>query len=663
MITYPDTMQKKILWIVFLYCACLNLAAQADNYLQELQNLADISRLSLYRSGEIEQISSYDRTGGNDDGFSGKYSFVREEAEGLVIADLKGPGVINRIWTPTPDADTIKFYFDGEKTPGICIPFIDLFTGKHYPFISPLSGNAIGGYYCYLPIPYEKSLKIVFTGKTFRFYQIQYRSLAEKEKMRSFSLEMLEPYKEIFQKIGDAWSGQISPLESYGENLKAKKIQLNLRAGSGESIFELKNGGRIVGIEMGAGSDLLQAYRKVMLSVRWDHEANKALDLPLHDFFGFAFGKPSMQSLILGSNQTKLYSYLPMPFDYAAEVGLKYDKLSANDPEEILISGTIYYTEEARDKNKEGKLYAQSGRVYNGEKAIPHTIADVSGKGHFMGTILIAQGLEDGHTRFFEGDDITSIDGEMKLHGTGSEDYFNGGYYAVLDKWDAGFSLPIHGSLTYDQMTSRTGGYRFYLSDKLNFEKSFKLTIEHQPEDSVNVKTDYTSIGLFYAEKPQFENTEIRIDDRLTKISHLDKLSPQGMSFTLYWNATADYQDPAIVFSLNHSDEWYASVDMEAIPMVQVSLTGLDNGRYRLYIEYGETENGKPFSIWQRSKQISGWIPTETETPSNVGKTLYAGDIDITEALKTISLRKKLEDNASIRVYNLLFEKVESHNY
>ncbi len=119
-------MKQKLLVVYFL-CAFLNLSAQTDNYLQELQNLADISRLPLYRLGEIEQLSSYDRTGGNNDGFSGKYSLIREEAEGLVIADLKGPGVINRIWTPTPEADTIKFYFDGEITPRISIPFIDLF--------------------------------------------------------------------------------------------------------------------------------------------------------------------------------------------------------------------------------------------------------------------------------------------------------------------------------------------------------------------------------------------------------------------------------------------------------------------------------------------------------------------------------------------------------
>jgi hypothetical protein len=652
-------MKQKILFLLF-FCASVILPAQTDYYRQELENLADLSLLPLYRTGNIEQLSSYDRTGGNNDGFTGQYSAIREEPEGLVIADLKGPGVINRIWTPTPEADTIKFYFDGEKTPRISIPFIDLFTGESYPFVSPLCGNAIGGYYCYVPIPYEKSLIILYKGKNLRFHQTQYRSLTEKEKMKSFSIDMFDNYQDILDKIAAVWSKQISPLDSYGVNLKTKKISLTLRTGVEENIFELNKGGRIVGIELGAGSDLQQAYRKVMLTARWDNEAKKALDLPLHDFFGFAFGKPAMQSIILGSDKTKLYSYLPMPFDSSAEVKLKYDKLNVNDPDELLLSGTIYYTDNNRDAKNEGKLYAQSGRAYEAPQAVPHLIADVRGKGHYIGTILTAQGLEDGHTLFFEGDDIATIDGKMCLHGTGSEDYFNGGYYAILDKWDRGVSLPIHGSLEYVQMTSRTGGYRFYLTDKLNFERSFNLTIEHQPDDKTNVRTDYTSIGLFYSEKPQFQNSEILIDDVVTKIPHREKLTPQGMLISLYWLAIADYQDPAIVFSLKKSDAWHTTVDIEAVPVVQVSLPGLDNGRYKLYIEYGKTENGSPFSIWQRLKQISGWIPTDIEMPSNEGKIVYAGDIDITDELKTITLRKKITDDASVRIYKFLFEKIDN---
>jgi len=636
-----------------------NLTAQTDNYSKELQNFWDISKLSIYRNGDIEQLSSYDRTGGNDDGFSGKYSTIRKDKEGWVIVDLKGPGVINRIWTPTPEIDTLNFYFYSEKEPRISIPFKDLFSGKIKPFLAPLCGTDIGGYYCYLPIPYEKSLKIVYKGKVMRFHQIQFRSLNENEKMKSFTSDVLEKYKADFAKIERAWGKKMTPLVNYAGKLQSKVITISLKNGIEQNIFQDTKGGRIVGIELGAGSALIQAYRKIMFIANWDNEQKNALELPLHDFFGFAFGKTAMQSMLLGSNQTKLYSYLPMPYDNSANLKLKYDKSNSSDPDEILISGTIFYTEEKRDSNNEGKLYVQSRRVYNGASAVPHTIADIRGKGHFVGTILIAQGLEDGHTLFFECDDVATIDGKMKLHGTGSEDYFNGGYYAIMDKWDRGVSLPIHGSLACDQMTSRTGGFRFYLTDKLNFEKSFNLTIEHQPEDKLNVLTDYTSLGLFYADNPQLENTEIRIDDKVTKINHKDKLTPQGMLISLYWLVTAKYDEDAIVFELKQSDSWTTTVDAEAMPIVQINLQTLDEGKYKLYIEYGRTENSGPFSIWQRSKQISDWLPTDIEaTPKNKSKTVYVGDIEITEELKTITLRKRIKDNASVRIYNFLFEKI-----
>ena len=639
-----------------LLCFFTETWAQQDFYEQELLNLGDISKLSQYRMGEMDQLSSYDRTGGNDDGFSGKYSFIREEAGTLVLADLKGPGVVNRIWTPTPTADTIKFFFDGEKKPRIAVPFIELFKGKTFPFLAPLSGNQIGGYYCYLPIPYEKSLKIVYAGKDLRFHQTQYRTLRKEDRVKSYTPELIRSHQQTLDRVAAIWNKKRSPLEEYGNRLKSKKINLSLRSGVEESLLSMSNGGRVVGIELAAGS-LAQTYRKIMLTARWDNESKYALELPLHDFFGFAFGKPAMQSIVLGSNSEKLYSYLPMPFDQSAEMKIRYDK-GKTGADEQLITGTLYYTEEKRNPATEGKLYVQSRRQYNIPSGTPHLISEIKGKGHYIGTVLMSQGLEEGHTWFFEGDDRATIDGKLKLHGTGSEDYFNGGWYAVMDRWDRGLSLPIHGSLDYNQMSSRTGGYRFYLTDKLNFNESFQLTIEHQPDNKNNVKADYTSVALFYSDKPQFEDTPILLDDKVEKVSHRDKLTAQGMVYSLYWLASAQYDDPAIIFSMKKSDKWFAQIDPEAVPMVQIFLTGLDNGRYKLHVEYGKSEAPGAFSIWQRSGQVSDWIEPDKDLPAANGKTEYAGEIEITDEIKTITLRKKADDT-SVRILSLLFEKIE----
>ncbi|MEJ1240948.1 glycoside hydrolase family 172 protein [Chryseolinea sp. T2] len=639
---------------VLLVCSLINAHAQ-DFYDKELLNLSSVRKLAEYRTGEIEQLSSYDRTGGNDDGFSGKYSFVRKEAGGLVMADLKGPGVVNRIWTPTPTKDTVKFYFDGEKKPRIAVPFIELFTGKTFPFLAPLSGNQVGGYYCYLPIPYEKSLKIVYVGTELKFHQTQYRTLRKEDAVKSFTNELVRTHQAALEKVSTTWNRKVSPVAEYGNNVKEKKINIALRSGVEESLFSLASGGRLVGIELDAGT-LTQVYRKVMLTARWDNESKNALDLPLHDFFGFAFGKSAMQSILLGANLQKLHSYLPMPFDQSADFRLKYDK-GQTGPEEILVTGSVFYTEEKRNPANEGKLYVQSRREYNSPSGTPHLIADIKGKGHYVGTVLISQGLEEGHTRFFEGDDRATIDGKLKLHGTGSEDYFNGGWYAVMDRWDRGISLPLHGSLDYNLMSARTGGYRFYMNDKLNFNESFNMTIEHQPDAKENVKADYTSVAYFYGDRPQFENKPVLIDASIGKIAHRDKLTAQGMMVTLYWLATASYEDPAMIISMKRSDKWFATIDPEAIPMAQIVLNTLHNGRYKLYLTYGRTEGLEPFSIWQRSDQVSEWIAAASDTPAE-GKTIDAGIIEITDEVKTITLRKKAGDT-SVKIMALEFEKIQ----
>lgn len=622
--------------------------AQSDYYKWELQNLSDISRLAEYRAGKMQQLSSYDRSGGNNDGFSGKYSYIRKEGSDLVLADIKGTGVINRIWTPTPSNDTIQFYFDGEKIPRINMPFIDLFSGKTYPFVAPLCGNEIGGYYCYLPIPYEKSLKIIYKGETMKFQQIQYRELTHKEKVQSFSWEYFNS-NSVLSEINQIWK-HVSLSSLYNDELKMRKINFTIRGGGEQQIFDLQRGGRIVGIELDSDYNLQNKSDKLIFKAKWDNEKENAIDVPFQSFFGYVLGKPSMQSMVLGATQAMCYSYLPMPFDDQANLSVKYE--SDNREEEITVSGRIYYTDKQRDKRREGKLYTQSRREYLPKPGVPYTIADVQGKGHYIGTILIAQGLNEGMTEYWESDDCSLIDGEMRMHGTGSEDYFNGGWYAVTDRWDRGISLPIHGSLLYDIKTARTGGYRFYLSDKINFNSSYALTIEHGPEGN-KLDVDYTSVGLFYADKPQFKNQYLT--HVVNEVPRRDILLPQDMTMRLYWFTQASFNGSSMIISSKREDHWTTNIDFEAVPMVQFDLTGMDNGKYKVTVVHTGTNGGRPFSVWQRTNQVSGWLSGN----NNVQTTSYAGEIEISDQIKTLTLRKKKMDDTELQIDYLIFEKMK----
>ena len=78
--------------------------------LNKLNQLGDINLLPRYLEEDthVGMVSTYDRKGKNNDGFEGTYSYVRKEGENrFVIADLEGPGVVERFWFPTLMFDDI----------------------------------------------------------------------------------------------------------------------------------------------------------------------------------------------------------------------------------------------------------------------------------------------------------------------------------------------------------------------------------------------------------------------------------------------------------------------------------------------------------------------------------------------------------------------------
>ena len=89
--------------------------------------------------------------------------------------------------------------------------------------------------------------------------------------------------------------------------------------------------------------------------------------------------------------------------------------------------------------------------------------------------------------------------------------------------------------------------------------------------------------------------------------------------------------------------------------MVQFDLTGMDNGKYKVTIVHSGTNGARPFSVWQRTNQVSVWISGN----NNVQTTSYAGEIEISDQIKTLTLRKKKMDNTELQIDYLIFEKMK----
>jgi hypothetical protein len=628
-----------------LLCVATSLFAQNTiTVVDELKNFYNIGELPAYRSNTYSaQVSSYDTTGGNNDGFGGEYSFIRRNADSsLVIFDVKGTGVINRIWTPTPTHDTLDFYIDDAKQPTLSINYMDLFSGKVYPFVQPVCGNQLGGYYCYYPILFQKHCVIVSRGKKMMFHQIGYRLYNKGTTVQPFTTNFSDDVKNALTSINNLWNNnevnKAKMIASNNADTKIADTSFSIKPGDTKQVFTLNNGGRITGIEISPASSFASLYKNIIMRVFWDDEKAPAIDCPVADFFGFAFGKTSMQSLLVGAENNICYSFLPMPFDKKVRIEFYYLEAEDSALSKADIHTKIYYRLQPRNADKEGKFYAyrNSEKTKGGE---PHVFLNIQGKGHYVGSVLQAQGVKTGMTIFFEGDDSTVIDNEMRFHGTGSEDYFNGGWYALLNRWDAKMSLPLHGALDYSLAFARTGGYRFYLTDKMSFEKSIYQSIEHGGEHNA-VPGLYTSVSYFYCdENPQLsssitaENTKVYIPDTIN-------IYPQFSNLVLG-------EDINVKTVWDNNDEGQ-SFDITATKdsKLKIVLGDIPGGDYRLFISYVKQPGGCDFSVWQRQTQISEWQSSSAADKQKV-KEMFAGNIHITELNNAATLQFKTTGDAN----------------
>ncbi len=526
-------MKRTLLVCLILAVAGLNAPGQESISLPRpgVEELYRLDALPAFKgSVKVGSVSSYDRTGGNDDGFSGKHSFVRKEPGGLVIADLKGPGVIYRIWTPTPTDDVMEFYFDNEEKPRISVRFRDLFSGKEFPFLSPVVGVGAGGFYSYLPLGYKESCKVLLKAERLMFYQINYATYPAGTGIQSYTARPgveftthLDRARKLFASSGTDVSGYT--VEGGERLLQTQRFGQTLAPGKAVTIFETNKAGRIAGLRLGPASAFAGKARDVLIKFYWDGEATPAISCPVGDFFGYSWGQPAVKSLLLGTAGDENYIYLPMPFDKSARIELVSE--GSGGPA-VEVRGEVKFANVGR-RSDEGKLYAVWRRENPTTEGRPFTFVDAKGRGHAVGFILQAQGAEPGAIpEFFEGDDETTIDGELVIHGTGSEDFFNGGWYDVPGRWEDRVSLPLSGSLDFKRHLGRTGGYRFLLTDAYAFRESLVQTIEHGPVGN-KFPSDYTAVTFLYSD------TNPAARNPLPKLKERRVADPDRVVFTPGW--------------------------------------------------------------------------------------------------------------------------------
>ncbi len=502
--------------VLFFLSLCLlvsGLVVPAKSSAQEnltysdlLKRLVDLDRLPYLVEGEeCDQFSSYDQRSRYDEatgkyldwdanGDSGNYIRYEEETGEDVMAEMKGPGFINRIWSANPQGK-IRFYLDDAKP--IELDFNELFTGKVEPFRLQLVWQrrvVLGGDNpasdCYLPVPYQKSCKVTSvrsdkTKRIIQYYHIGYTTLSAGTKVPTFRLDLTPDDKSALAEVSDKLSKCGRDPQSL-KSLGGREVTTVLQPGQSQTLHEIEgpaiihqvNGKLVAEGERAAG-------RKVLLKAYWDDEEEPSVWAPLGDFFGQSFGESPYASLPLGIQDATGYCYWRMPFHKRAKF------VVANEGKKPCRITLKVLFNKVKDLPPNTAYFHAKWRRERECATFDYPFLECTGAGCFVGAALFVDNVHGGW--WGEGDEKIYVDGEKfpSFFGTGSEDYFG-------DAWGIRhFVNPYHGCPLPDPVARQQSCYRWHVIDSVPFRKQFKITIENYSATE-KVRNDYASMAYWY---------------------------------------------------------------------------------------------------------------------------------------------------------------------
>ncbi len=235
--------------------------------------------------------------------------------------------------------------------------------------------------------------------------------------------------------------------------------------------------------EVLASDELLDGLR---LQVSFDGQ--QTVDAPVGEFFGSGLGERDVAALMysMSTEDGEAYrSWWPMPFGSRATVKLvntSDQTLTAGSasvsyaPDSTLTAGLVgtaptlgYF----RATSKEGHITPKDDWAFIDQQGFGHFV----GVNHTMRGLLTAGNIRD----YLEGDERFYVDGTRSpsWHGTGSEDYYEGGWYFNRQE----FSAPMNGSTA--QETRAWGceyqcdaAYRLHIAEAVPFDSHLDAGIE-----------------------------------------------------------------------------------------------------------------------------------------------------------------------------------------
>ncbi|MGV3614038.1 MAG: DUF2961 domain-containing protein [Fimbriimonas sp.] len=254
-----------------------------------------------------------------------------------------------------------------------------------------------------------------------------------------------------------------------GSNVDYKFI----KPGETLTLADLKGPGTIQRIWMTVLPSEPAYARLLTIRIYWDGEKNPSVECPIGDFFGVGHGMDvGMESIpVRSSAEGRARScHWPMPFRKSARITVSNEGSEA--------TWGFYYNVEGEHGPvaKDAPYFHAMYRQETPAKPGPYLIADIKGRGHYVGTVLSVRTTTPGW--WGEGDEFFWVDGEKipSLRGTGLEDYFGeawglrrtNGAYQGASVFEGGYP------------GARATCYRWHVPDPIRFQKGLRVAIEHE---------------------------------------------------------------------------------------------------------------------------------------------------------------------------------------
>ena len=482
---------------------------------------------------KTSQASSYDRASvvENGDGWfaNGDYGkYLRSERnEGRtenVMADIKGPGAVVRIWSANP-AGTIRFYFDGETTPRITSGLGDLLSAKSPWFKGPFSFQADRGWNLYFPMPFAKSLKVTLSEAPDNVLKSVYYHIGYRQYAAETIVETFDP-KRIDQKAVARIAEALTKPKGYASNFERNFVAAAGQSGS----VELPEGSKVVrqfnvklnkafmspGTSFDDPRQMHQMLRHTELRITFDGVNTVAV--PLGDFFASPPFNRAYNSLPMEvtPDGTMICRFV-MPYEKSAKV----EFVNHGD---FKVAGTVTCHVAPFNWNSSSwHFYSQWNYDRNGTRPM-HDMNFVStkGVGAYVGSVLSISNPSP--SWWGEGDEKVFIDGEKfpSTIGTGTEDYFG---YA----WSANtiFQRPLIGQPQSEPMGNygHSANYRWHILDRMPFKSDIRFLIEQW--HWADVVATFTTTAYWYGKTGEVDRTAIS-KDRLQVIELAGNKGEEG---------------------------------------------------------------------------------------------------------------------------------------